>query len=231
MLRDLMEFVIFIAEAQENLIENTKALRKGIIEDADSDAAPGENLFDNDQLWEKYFGKILEGKWSLRDNPNTIVDYGLALAGFYKKAHSDKTVPTEQILSLMFYVDELVRDFFQFGALYIATTEPTGKKLLAQHKRQVSRNQTKTESDWKPILVLIEEFHSKGIYDDCKTFESLVDTTYTHLFSLNQQKPEGEKKLHQYSRDTIRRMFKQVFNITPDNYKQPLELLSNFDTC
>jgi len=116
-----------------------------------------------------------------------------ALAGFYKRALSEKMIPHGQLLSLVLYVDELVKNFFYFGGSYVATMKYVEAELISKYKRKKTRKHNKTTTDWKPTLTLIEKLYTTGVYADCKTFENLVDTTSANIFLSNQQRSEGEK--------------------------------------
>lgn len=219
-IKELLEFLIFYRQSEDNFLQRTEVIRSSE-ETAETIISQSELLTD-ENLWRENFELIIEGKWTLEDQPTSIMEYGLTLLGFYRRASRETSASRDQVLALVLALEEKVRKMIYYGAMIVAMHGPIANRVLVKNSKGVKRAKTKVAQDWSWMISIIEKLDSQGAYQECKTLGSAIQRT------LSQMAIEREGKImkpHLSSNDTIKRVFKQVFGIEAKNYKQPLKLL------
>lgn len=220
-IKEILDFLIFYRESEENLLQKTNVLRFSEKVTSENTIRQSVFLMDDDP-WRQNFELIIEGKWTLEGSPTSIVEYGLTLVGFYQRALHEDSISQNQLLALVLELEEKVRKMIYYGGISVAKHVPIANKLLLKYDKGVKRAKTKVIKDWSWMIGIIENLDSQGAYQECKTLNSVIQRTRDEMVLA---RAAGKLKPDLFSNDTIKRVFKQVFGIETKNYKQPLKLL------
>lgn len=195
----------------------------------DNEKAKGElprlTIWLNDsEAWQRVFTWIIDGYWPLRkEAPEDLLDQSCILLSFYAKALHTRNITLDDLLPIIFKVNEKVHELSILMGIWIGDNGRSTKEQITRLKKDRSRKKTKHERDWSELISLIVELDHQKAFMDATALEHVATTILGEVLNRKRNK----KISHQHSLNTIRRCLSDIFDLTADNFSQPLKLVIN----
>lgn len=179
------------------------------------------SLLENNDFYQKILLKLIDKSWPIEPtNPGELMIQGTVLLKFYDTALNARDITQNDILPIIFRVEEISRGICTCMNLWIGDNGRATAKDITALKKGATRKVTKIEKDWAELIPLIIEMDKEKAFDSAENFETVA----TEIFFEVKTRRKNRTIAHQWSQKTIRTCLNQVFGLTPKSFTQPLKL-------
>jgi hypothetical protein len=174
------------------------------------------------EVWQEALLQILGGEWQINsESAEALQAQGYILSLFYVRAQQSGNIYLQDLLPIVFKVDERVHEISAVMGIWIGDNGKSVEKQLTALKKERTRKKTKYKKDWSELISLILELYHLGDFKKAANFDNVVVTVLVEVATRRKNK----KISHQHSKGTISRCLTQVFDLTANNFSQPLKLV------